>query len=202
MQWAGSALLVAAALLASCANTPPTTQPQLLADVPARWSTGDSAGGAGQALQAQWWQRFDNPLLASLITQALQHNTSVQGAQAALRQARALRDVAAAGLLPTVGGSASAQRGMAGGYSTGNNLQAGLDASWELDLFGANRAGLASSQTTLQATAASLGDTQVSVAAEVALAYITLRSAQTRVQIASSNLASQQETAQITDWRR
>ena len=178
----------------------------MLADVPARWSTGDSAMNpgisAGQALEAQWWQRFDDALLSSLIGQALQHNTSVQSAQAALRQARALRDVAGAGLLPTVGGSASAQRGMAGGHSSGNSLQAGLDASWELDLFGANRAALSTSQATLQASVASLGDAQVSVAAEVALAYITLRNAQARSQIASSNLASQQETAQITDWRR
>ena len=121
--------------------------------------------------------------------------------QAALRQARALRDVAAAALVPTVGSSASAQRSTAGGKSTGNSFQAGLDASWELDIFGANRSALAASEATAQASAASLGDVQVSIAAEVALDYIALRGAQARLAIASDNLASQQETLQITQWR-
>ena len=189
------------ALVAGCASTAPAADLQVLADVPARWSSGES-GNAGRALEAAWWQRFDDPLLASLVSQALQHNTTLLIAQGGLRQARALRNVAGAGLLPTLAGSASAQRGMAGGRSTGNSFQAGLDASWELDLFGARRSALDSSQATLLASMASLGDAQVSVAAEVALAYITLRSAQVRSRIASSNLASQQETAQITDWRR
>ena len=75
----------------------------------------------------------------SLVAQALQANTSVRSAQAALRQARALRDVAAAGLWPTVGSSASAQRGTAAATVTGNSFKVGLDAGWELDIFGANR---------------------------------------------------------------
>ena len=50
-------------------------------------------------------------------------------------------------------------------------------------------------------SAASLGDVQVSVAAELALAYITLRNTQARLAIARDNLASQQETLQITQWR-
>ena len=53
-----------------------------------------------------------------------------------------------------------------------------------------------------RASAASLGDVQVSIAAEVALSYITLRSAQARLGIANDNLASQQETLQITQWRQ
>ena len=55
----------------------------------------------GTASLAQWWQRFDDPLLAQLIDQAMQANTSVTSAEAAVRQARALRDVAAAALLPS-----------------------------------------------------------------------------------------------------
>jgi NodT family efflux transporter outer membrane factor (OMF) lipoprotein len=76
-----------------------------------------------------------------------------------------------------------------------------LDAGWDLDLFGANRSALDASDATERASAATLGDVQVSVAAEVALSYITLRSAQARLAIASENLASQQETLQITQWR-
>jgi NodT family efflux transporter outer membrane factor (OMF) lipoprotein len=125
----------------------------------------------------------------------------VTSAEAAVRQARALRDVAAAALLPLVTGSASAQRSSAGGKSLGNSFRAGIDASWELDIFGENRAGLNASEATLSASAATLGNVQVSIAAEVALNYITLRGTQARLAVAQSNLETQVETLQITAWR-
>ena len=81
------------------------------------------------------------------------------------------------------------------------NPRASLDASWEPDIFGSNRSALAASAATASASAASLGDVQVSIAAEVALNYIALRGAQARLAIAEANLASQLETLQITQWR-
>ena len=47
----------------------------------------------------------------------------------------------------------------------------------------------------------SLANTQVSIAAEVAFAYLDLRSAQVRMAVARENLASQEETLQIARWR-
>lgn len=192
-------------ILSGCAAVSPKRTPLIGVDIPDAWSAAEvSAQASAQANAtslAQWWSRFDDPLLTSLVTEALQANTSVNSAQAALRQARALRDVAAAGLLPALGSSASAQRGTAGGNSTGSNFKAGLDASWEPDLFGGRRSGVDASDATLLASAASLGDVQVSIAAEVALGYITLRTAQTRLAIAEANLSSQLETLQITQWR-
>ncbi len=195
--------LAATALLGGCAALQRDTPAAHEVTVPPAWSTviGDPASPAASRSTAAWWQRFDDPLLTGLVTQALQANTSVLGAQSALRQARALRDVAAAGLQPRVNASGSAQHGTSGGNSTGNVFRFGLDASWELDLFGAQRSALATSEATARASAASLGDVQVSVAAEVALTYIGLRNAQARQAIARDNLASQLQTLQITVWR-
>ena len=168
-------VLVGVSVLAGCASSAPRPAAAPVIEVPAGWAAdpaADPAAGNPTATSlAQWWLRFDDPLLASLVGQARQANTSVTGAQAALRQARALRDVAAAGLLPAVGSSASAQRSMSGGLtSNANNVsRAGLDASWEVDVFGANRSALDASDATARASAASLGDVQVSIAAEVAL---------------------------------
>ncbi len=188
------------ALLCGCSSPAVNTAASLPFEVPPAWS--DNAGSTtGAAALASWWSRFDDPLLSQLVNQALQANTRIGSAQAALRQARALRDVAAAGLQPMLGSSASAQRARSGNNGTGNSFNAGLDASWELDVFGVNRSALTSNQATAAASAATLGTTQVSIAAEVALAYIAMRSAQTRQQIASDNLASQLETQQLTDWR-
>lgn len=170
-------------------------------DVPVAWSVTGVTATSGNGSVSRWWLRFDDALLDGLVTQALLANTSVRSAQAALRQARALRDVSAAALFPQVGSSASAQRSSAGSNDAVDSFQAGLDASWELDVFGVNRSALNATDATARASAASLGDVQVSVAAEVALAYITLRGAQLRLAVAETNLASQLETLQITQWR-
>lgn len=195
--------------LSGCAPVATRTTTPVAIDVPAAWSVAVAAPDPGTSSLVEWWLRFDDPLLARLVADALQANTTVNGALAALRQARALRQVAAAALFPTLGSSASAQRSSSGnsaapgvGRTTSNSFQAGLDANWELDFFGANRSALNASEATSRASAASLGDVQVSIAAEVALSYITLRSAQARLGIANDNLASQQETLQITQWRQ
>lgn len=187
--------------LAGCASLAPGDSALEPAGIPAAWSPNSVSAPGTTASLAQWWLRFHDPLLANLVADALQANTSVVGAEAALRQARALRDVASAVLFPGVNGSASARHGTSGGHSTGNAFDAGLDASWELDVFGANRSALNASEADARASAANLGKVRVSIAAEVALDYITLRSSQARLAIANANLAIQQETLQITQWR-
>ena len=125
----------------------------------------------------------------------------MRAAQAALLQARALRDVARAGLLPALGASGSVQRSRVGDTPGVGSWKAGLDASWEPDVFGRLGSAAAASEADLQAAAASLAQVGVSLAAEVALAYVDLRGLQARLAIARGNLATQQETLQITAWR-
>lgn len=203
------ACLWPAVLLAACATPAPQVEAPLGVDVPAAWS-GDESGRYALLAPvptdlAQWWLRFNDPLLTQLVNQALAANTRVAGAQSALRQAQALRSVAAAALAPTVGVSASAQRSEAGSGSSatgGNTLATGLNAVWLPDLSGGLRLGLAATDATALASAATLGDVQGAVAAEAALTYITLRSGQMRLAIARANLANQLETLQITRWRQ
>ena len=182
-----------------CGSVLPKSAEPVALNVPAAWSVG--AEKTGNASLLQWWARFNDPLLGSLVFRAMEANTSVRSAQAALRQARALRDVSAAALWPVLDSSASAQRSQTGNNNGVNHFAAGLDANWELDIFGGNRSALETSEALVRSSAASLGDVQVSIAAEVALDYITLRDAQARLAIARDNLASQQETLQITQWR-
>ena len=174
------------------------------APVPAAWSVASvpaMLSGAVPTPLATWWQRFDDPQLAALIAQALDANASVLGARAALSQARAQRDVQQAGLLPFADASASAQRARSGNAGTGNVFQAGLDASWEVDVFGGLRSAVEAAEADVRTAQAELADVQVSLAAEVALAYIDLRGQQSRLAIARDNLALQDETLQIARWR-
>jgi NodT family efflux transporter outer membrane factor (OMF) lipoprotein len=191
--------------LTGCAFVPAGGAPTQALEVPGTWSHPGPPGDASQAdTLADWWLRFDDPLLGQLILEALRANTSVAGAEAALHAARAQRDLASASLWPTLVGSAAAQRNRVGTGSAGRNTsayQAGLDASWEVDIFGANRRGVDAADAVARASAATLGDVRVSLAAELALGYIALRGNQARLTISMDNLASQRETLQITEWR-
>lgn len=176
---------------------------------PETWNNLDSAAGtrasASQMDLAQWWQQLHDPLLSTLITQSLDNSPDMRSAQAKLREARARRDLAGDNRFPTVSGSFSASRTKSsrqlGSGATSNLFNAGFDASWEPDVFGGLGRALESSEADLGASRASLHDTQVSLAAEVALNYVELRSFQARLAIAQENLATQSEILQITDWR-
>lgn len=192
-----------ALLLQGCAHRAPVASESPGAALPVAWNAPLPAGVAvlPQADDlARWWERFGDPQLSALVAQALQAHPSALSAQAALRQARAQARVQAAGMLPDVSLSGSAQRSRSGG-ETGNSFQVGLDAGWEPDLFGRLDAGVQASQADARAAQASLEQVHVSLSAEVALEYIALRSLQQRLAIAQRNLETQQQTLQITDWR-
>lgn len=192
-----------ALLLQGCAHRAPVASESPGAALPVAWNAPLPAGVAvlPQADDlARWWERFGDPQLSALVAQALQAHPSALSAQAALRQARAQARVQAAGMLPDVSLSGSAQRSRSGGQ-TGNSFQVGLDAGWEPDLFGRLDAGVQASQADVRAAQASLEQVHVSLSAEVALQYIALRSLQQRLAIAQRNLETQQQTLQITDWR-
>lgn len=193
-----------AASLAACAGLPATTVMDLpQTAVPSAWHAAVplAPSSADSRSLALWWQGFNDPTLTALVTQALQANAELRTAQASLRQARALRDVKAAALQPSLSVSASAQRGKEGRNSANNLFQSGFDASWEPDIFGATRSGVAAAEADAQASATTLADVQVSIAAEVAANYLQLRGYQERLRIARDNYASQGETLQLTRWR-
>lgn len=196
-----AACLLAVAALGSLAATidPPDAVPGAAPGaLPSQWT---QAGSATPDSLAQWWELFNDPQLSALVTQALQANPSLRKATAALQQARALRDAKQGALLPGLNASGSGQRNQTNELPATNAFKVGLDASWEPDLFGAKRAALNASEGDAQAQQATLADAQVSLAAEVALAYLQLRGQQSQRAIAQTNLSSQQETLQLTDWR-
>jgi NodT family efflux transporter outer membrane factor (OMF) lipoprotein len=194
------------ALLAQTACVPlQTLQPRAAHEVqvqlPAQWSV--AAGEpAGAAVQQQWWRQFADPQLDSLIERSLQSAHDLRLVRARLQQARAALDLAEAGLWPSLGVSAGATRGRSGYASPQTQYAAGFDASWEPSIFGGQRDGVSAAEFDLAASEATLGNAQVSLAAEVALNYVSLRNLQQRLQIARSNLAAQEDTWQLVSWRK
>lgn len=196
---------VAVGALLGCTTSEPAVRTETELVLPQSWSDSQSIDGSARTASslAQWWTRFNDPLLVRLIDEALSANTSVVSAMAALAQSRAIAEVQAAALLPALRGSASAQRSRSGlsGGNNANAFKAGFDASWEPDVFGGQRAAVSAADADTQASIASLGNIQVSIAAEVAVNYLQLRGLRARLAIAAANLKSQEETLQITQWR-
>jgi NodT family efflux transporter outer membrane factor (OMF) lipoprotein len=174
--------------------------------LPAAWSASADAAAAvaaaGREDLSQWWQRLEDPLLTRLVADALQASPDLRSAQARLREARARRNLASAQLAPIVDASAAASTsGTSNPDANADLYRAGFDASWEIDVFGGKRRGLEAADAALQSADASLEATRVTLAAEVARNYVDARAFQVRLAIARSNLESQTETLQLTDWR-
>jgi NodT family efflux transporter outer membrane factor (OMF) lipoprotein len=198
-------VMLVAAGLAACAVGPSYQRREPSA--PVSWSRldGGTAHAGARGDLREWWRRLGDPLLSSLVDQALSNSPDLRRARARLREARARRAIAAAGRYPSLGASASASRGDsipgASGAAATNLLSAGFDASWELDLFGGVRRGVEAATADQASSEASLQDTRVSLVAEVARNYFEVRSLQIRLDIARNNLASQTETLSLTELR-
>ena len=223
----GAAITAATALalvLSACTVGPNYRPPSATRmGVPDQFAT-DIAPGAEAPSQhelATWWAALGDPLLGTLVEQALAANPDIEAAGARLRQARAQYKQARASLFPTLDANGSGGRtallgkgsslfiaspGGTGGTSFAtqgsyNQFDAGLDAAYEVDLFGGVRRSVEASKGDYANAAESLRDTQRTIVAEVALDYVDARSAQERLAIARSNLKSQDETVQLVGWR-
>ena len=176
------------------------------AAAPDRWAGVEETPGSepsratpGEPDLTSWWEQFQDPVLSALVAEAVRANLDLKIAEARLRQARASRGVAFGGLLPSIGASGGYQRLHKAGVPGDQDLfQAGLDAVWEIDLFGGRRRNLESAEAGIEAAAEGIRAAQVSLVAEVALNYIQLRGSQQEIDIAQKNLAGQQRTAAIT----
>nr|WP_315189584.1 efflux transporter outer membrane subunit [uncultured Albidiferax sp.] len=182
--------------LAACATTPPpTTVP---AQAAAQWTAPlPHQGNMGDL--SDWWQRLDDPLLVALIAAAQEASPTVASAAARIAQARATAVGAGAALGPTLDASASASRGRSQpGVPVGSTAQGGLQAAWEIDLFGANRAAANAAQAREQGAQAQWHDARVAVAAEVASQYVTVRACALLRGLAGEDAKSRQETARLS----
>lgn len=191
------ALILAAVLsLTACATTAPTEPPR--PELPAAWRAPLPHAGSTAEL-ARWWQAFDDPQLSALIERAQAQSPSLAAAAARRRQAEAQAAQSRALLAPQLQAQASSNRakGVSTGFQASTSSSADLAASWEIDLFGSQRAQAAAGQAQAQAADAQWHEARVSLAADVAIAYLQLRHAQAQEEVAELDLRLATELA---DW--
>jgi NodT family efflux transporter outer membrane factor (OMF) lipoprotein len=205
--------LIGAALtaLAGCAVGPNYAPPRVSG--PAGFVASTPAIAAAAAPPTQWWRLYNDPALDALVQQALTENTDLQVAAANLSQARALLNQARAGLFPSAGLSA----GDTYGRSTTSDFaaalkgqkapdewfsSAGLDVSYEVDLFGRVRRTIEAAKANAASLAAAQDFVRVTVAAETTRAYADACALGEQVAVARQSLDVVQQGYDITVRQR
>jgi NodT family efflux transporter outer membrane factor (OMF) lipoprotein len=177
---------------------------------------------ASPADLSMWWTQLRDPQLDRLVQHALSDNLDLQAASLRVREAREQEVIAGAAYYPSValsgaaarfyfqsnpvaalGGSGNyGQSGSSGSRSLTDNLYfLGFDASWEADLFGGTRRSVEAARASTQASLWQLADAEVSLTAEVANAYLSLRATQARIAILNDSIRHQQEQLVIVEAR-
>lgn len=191
-------------LLGACTLPTPVTDSNLA--LPPAWKNAGAFPVAAPAKDlTRWWGRFDDATLNRLIGEALQGSPDMVSAGARVREARARREAERASLFPSLGGSASTgsriTKSDQGGTVSSNSYSAGLDASWEADLFGKRRSSLEAASANLGVAEENLHSVQAALAAEIATAYTNLRANEARLSVLKRNLSTREQTAQLATWR-
>lgn len=190
--------LALALLLMGCAPFRPPSATPPAADIASAWQA--PLPHAGQASElTRWWGQFNDPELSDLIEAAQRVSPSLSSAANRIAQARAARVAAGAAMLPQVQAAGQATRTRSDPSSPVTQSQGlGLQASWELDLFGGAGAARTAAIARLAGAQAGWHEARVSVAAETATSYVALRACEAQLQQARLDSASRAETERLT----
>jgi NodT family efflux transporter outer membrane factor (OMF) lipoprotein len=212
-----AALALAAGTLSvtGCKVGPNYTPPETAA--PAAWSeqglpTETSAIAAAKPVDTAWWSVLNDPTLVSLIDRSLAANNDLRLATERIRQARAERGIAASAGLPTVDANGSYARSRESENTNNGNFvrqdgsgsdtyRVGLDASWEIDVFGGVARSVEAAEGDIQALEENRRDVLVMLAGEVARNYVDLRGFQQRIEVTQRNVQIQTDTLSLTESR-
>jgi NodT family efflux transporter outer membrane factor (OMF) lipoprotein len=205
-----AALFAATLLLAGCLPLvgPDYEEPE--APLATEWMALDDPQLKPEAADySAWWTVFDDPVLDSLVERAYEQNLSLRIAGIRVLQVQAARGISIGELYPQLQQAAGSAERVALSKQTAiptpdrhfSDWRSGFDAAWELDLWGRFRRGIEAADASLLATVASYDDVLVSLVAEVAAAYVEIRTLQERLGAVLENVQVQERSYQIADVR-
>ena len=204
------ALFLLAAMLAACTVGPDYVAPKMA--LPPNWTehaaTPVEIARTDQELK-QWWTSFNDPTLDRLVDLALTGNIDLKVAGQRLIEARAARVIAGSADYPQIDAGALASDKQASNTvlfppvdwhrSNYAFYQFGFDATWEIDIFGGIRRGKQAAEAEYGATIEARRAVLVSLLAELAIDYATLRASQERLSIADRNVAAARSSLELTE---
>ncbi|MBF0095774.1 MAG: efflux transporter outer membrane subunit [Magnetococcales bacterium] len=201
-------LLAVALPLGGCSFSLPRWQPEQMQPQSRQWQARLPHDGSQVALLG-WWKQFDDPVLPLLIDTANASHPTLQRALAAIKEARATTQQRQSDLLPRIDGSVSSQRvgdrsdtkpgSINTAYPEALNTNSGLDAKWELDLFGGLRQAQTAAEARLSGRRHAWHEARISLSAEVAGKYLQYRACRQLWRLNQNEADSRQESAQLTE---
>jgi outer membrane protein, multidrug efflux system len=197
----GSAIGLASLLVCACSVRGTNVRPVEPTAPSAFEGAADAAFAPTQQPVDAWWATFGDARMTSLVEQALSRSPDVRQATALVRLARARLREQEGTNWPFGGANATLERSrtqVAPAAADVNLFDAGVDASWEVDIFGARRASIAGARADFARERSLRRLTLVTVAAEVVLAYTDVRGTQARLAVARDNVANQESASQLT----
>lgn len=204
------ATVVCASGLAACAVGPDYRNPPTVATGKGWTQPVATEADLAPLDLSQWWTSLGDPTLNRLVAQALEQNLDVRQATARIAESRAALDYAAGGYAPAVDARASVSRreqsrngplpiGSIPGIERYQSIyEPGFDAAWEIDLFGGTRRSVESARATLEASEADATTTRISIAAETARTYLTLRGTQNELAARTASVTALRKIRDLT----
>ncbi|MDP0495943.1 MAG: efflux transporter outer membrane subunit [Verrucomicrobiota bacterium JB024] len=215
--------LAGALILAGCSTPPPSEVDKMPAPMASTWTAEHEGlgtpeavpGAAGERLFADGWLAdIDDPALTALVEEAIAKNYDLQATAARLQIAEANAAIAGAVQWPQLNAAFGGARqkgnfsssglggtGLGGSSYYANNYQAGLDLSWEIDVWGRVRDGASAALADAQAAAATYQGARLSLAAQTAKAWFNAIEAQLQVELAQETFKSFTDTAEVIQRR-
>lgn len=196
-------LCLAIGLLAGCAHTIPATEPLPVIALPAGWSQAGTPG-AQEWPDPQWWQRFGSAELSQLVREGQESNLELAAALSRVRQAESQARMAGVALLPTVEASAGASRDLPlAGHGGANVSSSGvLQASYEIDFWGKNKAGVAAAEASLRANVYDRQTVALTVTSSIVATYLRVLSLHDRLDVARENARTAEHVLSLVEAQR
>ena len=209
-----SILLISSAILTACASSQANlpgidgNREEIFAvapDAPAEWA---NTGVVGTAPTGDWLSQFDDPIMESLVREALANSPTLESRAALVRAAEASIRTARSQRLPSVDGTISTGV-TSNAFEIGNDLERstdgiyglGLDASWEADLWNRLGRGIAAAEADLAASEADLAAAELSISAQTATAWINLNAALAQERVAVLTYEARDRVRILTERR-
>jgi NodT family efflux transporter outer membrane factor (OMF) lipoprotein len=204
------ACIIAAVLASACAPKVKKYAPPAVEIAPAYRENADwkTAQPADDQLRGNWWELFGDADLNALEEQIDVSNQTLRAAEAQFAQARALVRGARANLFPTVDVVPSAARAEASGnrlassvHRAGNDFVLPVDVTYEADVWGRIHSAVSASRAAAQASAADVESARLSLHAELAADYFTLRGIDRDRQLLDAAVESFEKALELTQNR-
>ncbi len=200
-------VLIIVLLLSGCLKVGPDFQRPESVVSPAWIEAGDERVRTGSADYREWWKVFNDPVLNGFIDRAYRENLTLRIAGIRILEARAQLGIVIGNIFPQTQQAAGSVERIRTSESSPQALpaysqeQIGLNASWELDFWGKFRRSIESANASWLATVADYDNAMVSLTADVANAYIAIRTLEKRIAIVRENVETQKESLKIAEAR-